>query len=405
MRAEDRSASVARVLSGDLCVGCGLCEGVGDGAFRMETCSRGYARPVQVGAVSDAAEQRIAAACPGLSLDGWPQDADTYWGPARQVVTAFAKDPQVRFEGSSGGALTALATHALVNGLVDGVVHVSASTDHPLGNSVQVSRNVDEIRLGAGSRYAPSSPLDKLDVLLAGDERFVFIGKPCDISALRRLSEIDARVTKVFPYMLSFFCGGIPSRVGSLDILATMGVAVADVVRFRYRGQGWPGLTVAETRDGSSHEMRYEESWGEHLSKRVQFRCKICPDAVGGTADLAAADAWYGGETGYPQFEEQEGRSLLMVRTEAGQALVNGCIDHAELEIAPLDVRQIDLMQPSQANRKRLVAARVAACRSLGQPVPKMANLKLREASREAPFLLKLRNYFGTIRRIILDRR
>ena len=55
--------------------------------------------------------------------------------------------------------------------------------------------------------------------------------------------------------------------------------------------------------------MSYADSWGAHLSKHVQFRCKICPDAVGGVADIACADAWYGGDSGYPQFDEAAGRS------------------------------------------------------------------------------------------------
>src|SRR3546814_12796145 len=94
-----------------------------------------------------------------------------------------------------------------------------------------------------------------------------------------------------------------------------MGLAGAPLSEFRYRGNGWPGQAVARTTDGRAGEMSYERSWGDHLSREVQFRCKICPDAVGGTADIACADAWYGGEGGYPQFEEQDGRSLIMVRS------------------------------------------------------------------------------------------
>ncbi|MFX8820896.1 Coenzyme F420 hydrogenase/dehydrogenase, beta subunit C-terminal domain, partial [Acinetobacter baumannii] len=87
----------------------------------------------------------------------------------------------------------------------------------------------------------------------------------------------------------------------------------------------------------------------------MQFRCKICQDAVGGVADIACADAWYGGESGYPTFEEKDGRSLIIARTNAGQRLIESGQAAAAIKIEVLDVDQIDLMQPSQARRKRLV--------------------------------------------------
>src|SRR3546814_11013092 len=52
--------------------------------------------------------------------------------------------------------------------------------------------------------------------------RFAFVGKPCDISALRELAKSDARVDQQIPLKLSFFCGGIPSHAGADRIIAEM---------------------------------------------------------------------------------------------------------------------------------------------------------------------------------------
>src|SRR3546814_11296669 len=83
-----------------------------------------------------------------------------------------------------------------------------------------------------------------------------------------------------------------------------MGLDPARLARFRYRGNGWPGQARAETVDGQVAEMSYADSWGAHLSKEVQFRCKICPDAIGGVADVACPDAWHGEAEGYPSFDK-----------------------------------------------------------------------------------------------------
>src|SRR3546814_16587829 len=103
--------------------------------------------------------------------------------------------------------------------------------------------------------------------------------------------------------------------------------------------------------------MSYERSWGDHLSREVQFRCKICPDAVGGTADIACADAWYGGEGGYPQFEEQDGRSLIMVRSTVARTFLDKEVSDGRMKVQPLAAEAIILMQPAQDRCKQIGGA------------------------------------------------
>jgi coenzyme F420 hydrogenase subunit beta len=188
-------------------------------------------------------------------------------------------------------------------------------------------------------------------------------------------------------------------------ILTSLGVALKEVRAFRFRGRGWPGNAAAVTEGRGTFEMSYAESWGGHLSKETQFRCKICPDAIGGVADIACADAWYGDDDGYPSFDEQEGRSLIITRTEAGERLVNDALAARVLAAEALDPAEIEKMQPSQARRKRLVLARTAVLPFLFQPRPKMAGLRIWDAAARAPFVELLRNFVGTGRRTLLKRR
>lgn len=401
------SPTVARVVRGELCSGCGLCAGVSGGTIRLGMVAPGYARPHQEGPISRDAEAKIAAACPGARVAPWAEEPepDPYWGPIRNLYTGHAADPAVRHAGSSGGALAALAIEILDMGAAEAILHVHADPDRPTGNVIRLSRTPAEIIEGTGSRYAASSPLAQIDEMLDGGERFAFIGKPCDVSALRLLGDHDPRVKARVPFMLSFFCGGIPSSAGANRIIGAMGLEHERVSAFRYRGNGWPGRAVASTVDGEVRDMSYEESWGGFLSKEVQFRCKICPDAVGGVADIAAADAWYGGESGYPQFDEQPGRSLIVTRTAEGDELLNRAVARERIKVETLPLREIDLMQPSQARRKRLVAARLAACAATGQPRPVTRGLSVLRAASKAGLAETGRNFLGTIRRIVIGRR
>lgn len=402
------SPTVEKVVSGQLCSGCGLCAGVSGGGITMDIDAAGFARPVVLGAPDASAEARIAAACPGARIapwDGSDSPVHPYWGPVATVATGHACNDEIRHLGSSGGMLTALAIHALESGLVDGVIHVAMDKDQPLRTATRLSRSRAEVIAGTGSRYSPSSPLQSIDTWLDSGERYAFIGKPCDVSALRQLARIDARVDRTIVLMMSFFCGGIPSVRGSEAVVRAMGMDPSALSTFRYRGNGWPGKARAESHDGKAAEMRYAECWGDILSKHVQFRCKICPDAVGGVADIACADAWYGGESGYPKFEEQEGRSLVITRTATGMAMLDNAVAAGACVTDSLDIGEVDLMQPSQARRKRLVLARTLACSVAVQPVPVMSGLAIGVAARRAGPVDFIRNFLGTLRRILRSQR
>lgn len=398
------SSTVERVVRAQLCTGCGLCAGVSHGSIVMDA-GTGFNRPVQVAPIDGATEATIAAACPGAVVAAWGEAPHTHpsWGPWFRVATGYATDETARYCGSSGGALTGLAIHALKSGLVDRVVHVAADPANPIGNIVTCSTTEAEIIAGAGSRYAASSPLGGIEQLLSDGGSVAFVGKPCDISALRRLSRTDPRVDRHVRLALAFFCAGVPNQNAARRILSAMEVSPQELVAFRYRGRGWPGTAAAETRDGRTAEMSYAESWGEYLAKEVQFRCKICPDAVGGSADIACADAWYGDDRGYPSFEERDGRSLIVSRTAFGEQFLAEALSAGALRATPLDVGEIDKMQPSQAQRKRLVRARTAALAVLLRPTPRTRGTCVEAAAAKASLREQVRNFLGAIRRALIQ--
>jgi coenzyme F420 hydrogenase subunit beta len=391
--------SVEDVVRSNLCLGCGACANLPE--VTMELNERGFARPSRPQVAQSAPQPELEAICSGYSVE---QDAagrpyDDVWGPILDIWTGNSTDAEVRYRGSSGGVLSQIAIHLIESKAVDFVVHTRADPDEPLGNVTRPSFDREGILAGAGSRYAPSSPLAKLNAYLETGKKFVFIGKPCDVVALRRIARIDPRIDAQVPYMLSFFCAGVPSRFGALAVLKKLEVEAAEVSKFEFRGRGWPGLTRATRLDGSEATMDYNSSWGTVLSRNLQFRCKICPDGTGEFADIVCADAWYG-KDGYPDFEERDGRSMVIVRTESGQALLAELAQKALIELEPLDVGEIKKMQPYQHDRKRAVVARLFAMRLRGRMRPIYRNLKLLKLIRRAsPFWLA-RNMLGTFRRL-----
>lgn len=397
--------SLARVARGHLCAGCGGCALVAPEAVRMQMTPPGFLRPVQIAPASAQADAAIAAICPGLGQEVAAEGRrdDALWGPYLEMQTGHATDPDLRFRASSGGALSALVAHLLARGAIDSAVQVGAG-DPPVANATVLSHDAADVARAAGSRYAPSAPLAGLGPLLEGQGRHAFVGKPCDVAALRALQRIDARARDRFPYLISFFCAGVPSQAGAEAIVAALGVAPDELAAFRYRGQGWPGRATATRHDGSEASMTYMESWGSILSSRVQHRCKICADGTGVAADIVCADAWDADENGYPTFDERPGTSLIVARTETGRALMAEAVAAGALETAPFDPAGLAAIQPGQRRRRRALLARLSGLWLTGRPIPRYRGLRLREAARQNGLRDNAKNALGMVRRVITGR-
>lgn len=372
----------------------------------MARSDDGLLRPRQSAPISPETDRAIAAICPGLGqkVDAQGRTDDVVWGPYVSMQTGWATDPALRHRASSGGALSAVMVHVLASGAVDGIVQTMADPDNPMGNKTVISRDTETVLHSAGSRYAPSAPLADIAPLLEGTERFAFVGKPCDVAALRALEARDPRVAMRFPVMLSFFCAGVPSLEGAAGILKALEVPQAELDLFRYRGQGWPGRATATLKDGTERSMSYFDSWGKILSRHVQHRCKICADGAGAAADVVCADAWKADENGYPLFEEEDGISLVVARTEKGAGILKAAEAAGTLALDGFDLGDLRGIQKGQLWRRRLLASRLDALRLLGKPVPRYAGLQVRAVARLAGRAERLRNFAGMIKRVLRGR-
>ena len=149
------------IVEQGLCIGCGLCQSVaGSDRVRVTKTMTGYLQPVVEGELDHATVDRIYAVCPGTRVEGLPErllEADTkqdnVWGPWRRIVRAWAGEPEVRFEGSTGGVLTALGVYLLESKRVDFILQVKTSTTDPSFGEPVLSFTGANVFEAAGSRY------------------------------------------------------------------------------------------------------------------------------------------------------------------------------------------------------------------------------------------------------------
>lgn len=398
-----------RIAEHGLCIGCGLCQSVaGPDLVRMAKTPEGAERPLIRGALDEATVDRIYDVCPGTRIEGLPEalvdpDAvvDGPWGPYLRIVRAYAADPAVRIKGSTGGVLTALALYLLDSRRAEFILHVAASRTNPTWGERHLSFDRAGVMAAAGSRYGPAAPLLDFREVLDRGRPFAFVGKPCDVAAVRNFARHDERVDELCHFKMVPVCGGFMEPLSMRKFLASLDMTERDLRAFDYRGNGCPGPTRIESRDGRVIEKNYLDMWGEDESAwSLPFRCKVCPDGIGEAADLAASDTWPGGSPTWEGQAEDKGVNGILARTRAGLELMEAAARDGAIVIeGDITARDMDDYQPHQVAKKHAVWARYLGLKTTGQLVPDVRRLRIAELAREAGVAANLREARGTRRR------
>ncbi|MDX1784586.1 MAG: Coenzyme F420 hydrogenase/dehydrogenase, beta subunit C-terminal domain [Roseovarius sp.] len=369
-------ASVREVVENGLCIGCGLCEALGPERWRMTMTPEGRLRPAPLEPELPAADAAILAACPGVIAEATPQGAneDPVWGSYTHMGEAWAGDADIRFRAATGGVLTALGVHLLRSGQAQFILHCGADPSAPMRSRWVLSDTPEEVIANAGSRYGPTDTLAGLTAALDRNQPFAIIAKPCDAGAVRARAKADPRLDTLLVAVLVMVCGGASDLGKSRAVLDEYGLDEDELTLFRYRGYGNPGRTRVETRDGRAFEKTYPEMWGDEAGWRIQTRCKLCPDAIGEAADIAAADIWPGGGP----VGEDAGMNGVITRSPVGQALLQSAVAAGALVLGrDHGPRDYDDFQPHQVAKKHSQAARLRGLVRAGRPVYRHAGLRL----------------------------
>jgi coenzyme F420 hydrogenase subunit beta len=393
LRVPTPAARFNRISECGLCIGCGICQGIAGGdRIRIKVTQDGYQRPVIVGELDRQTVDQIYDVCPGTRVEGLPESlhdehtrTDKVWGRYQRIVLSYASDPEVRFRGSTGGVLTALAMYLIDSAKVEFILHVKASVTHPMSGEKQLSFSPTDVFEAAGSRYGPAAPLLDIKSVLDLDKPFAFIGKPCDIGALRNLARHDSRVDELVKYWLTPVCGGYSPPPATVRFLHSIGIDESQVKSFSYRGYGCPGPTRVETHDGRIVEKNYLDLWGEDETQwSLPFRCKVCPAGIGDSADIAAADTWPGGSPEREGQEKDPGTNAIIARTRAGADLL------VEAERAGfltterhIGTEELSLWQPHQVNKKYAAWARHQGLKTAGELAPETFRLRIETLAKE----------------------
>jgi coenzyme F420 hydrogenase subunit beta len=399
-----RLSALKDVVDWGLCIGCGAC---------YAYCDRGAVSLVKIESIGIQAKVDTKKCgecceclrfCPGCGVNSLEVDRQFNYtplshplvGPAASVYEGCASDPEIRYQASSGGALTAMALYCLEVEKTAFVLHTGMDAATPWENVTVRSFNRDDLLAHAGSRYTPSSPCDSLRLIEQSERPCLFIGRPCDAAAVQQIRKLKPELDKKLRLVLTFFCAGPPCSQGTKDLVASLGMNAGEVLSVRYRGRGWPGRFTVRTRNGEEKSLSYEESWGQLANKHRSMRCHLCPDGLGECADISCGDAW----NRYQQ-NGNPGLSLVLARTDRGAKVITGAIASGFISLKPATVQDVVDAQ-GLVRRRQELHGRLWAMKSLMIPAPTFPGFHLKEAWQSCSHQTKFRTVAGTLRRLIL---
>ena len=391
--------AIGRVIARDACSGCGACVSF-DSGLVMQEDRGGYLRPLRrsAGRQSPGAVALLRRVCPDVSVSANASPGTIpheLFGAHHGVWKAWGIDGEMRRIGSSGGVLRAFSPWHLHSGRTARVVSAAAGSDPR--RSAPVTIPTGEAALdAAGSRYAPVEVLSNPDTYLPGT---TVVGKPCEASAAAAIARVSTSSRAEQPTILSFFCAGTPSSHATRQLLADLGFSDENALdELSYRGDGWPGMFSVRAGERAA-SVDHNTSWGKTLGPSTQWRCKICPDGVGESADIVAADYWRTDERGFPVFTEGLGQSAVIARSSRGLEILMAAQAAGVIYLETISMDSLATVQPLQRNRRRLLAARALGSVVAGRLLPRYRGFSLTRLTLRTP-LAALTVARGTYRRV-----
>lgn len=380
------------------CIGCGLCKSYfGEEKANLSLVAKGFYLP-EFNLSSDEMKE-LSDFCP---VDVSPKISHQTWGDSLRTCLGYSADAVLRNRASSGGVLSALCMYVLQHNLADGIIQLGDSVV-PLNKKSRISRSMEEIAACAGSRYIAAMPLEHVGTFLNENpaEKYVIVGRPCDIRAMRAFVKRHQEYTNRIAFMLSFFCAGTPSINASKRMIAQMGADPEAIEHISYRGNGWPGFATVKDSSGNTYTMPYEDSWGAILGRDIYRGCRFCYDGIGEAADIACGDAWYLDSEGRISFEERPGRNVIFARTEAGEALLKQAEEAGCIICQQFDIADLEKMQPYQYVRKAQLYYKLLAMRTMNRVIPAIDMRALKKYRNCISVKQSVKIYLGTLRRVL----
>lgn len=242
-------------------------------------------------------------------------------GESESVMSfaAKSKSKDIRLSSSSGGVFTHFAESVINNGGIVAGVEMSADMTCAKYALIDDLENIARLR---GSKYIQaetSSVYNEIKTVLESGKQVLFCGTPCHVNALKLFLKKDYENL----ICIDFICHGVPSvklwKIYLQYVESKFGKTVS--VSFRCKKHGWAncGVNFVNNRGKQRYFPKQTDPYMQMFLKNYSLRpsCYECKAKKTRYSDITIADFW-GIRNVLPDFEEEDGASLVIVHTKKG---------------------------------------------------------------------------------------
>jgi len=276
-------------------------------------------------------------------------------GVLQDVISARATDPKVMEVATDGGVVTALLSHMLEAGMIDGAI--VAERTGLFSRKPVIATTREELIQAAGSQFSESSHLGQVGekystyvpVLPVVKEfeprqttRLAVVGTPCQITAVRKMQLLNILPADAICFTVGLFCMqcfGFDNLMGKTFVKKyhivpddILGINVKDDFRLKMKS----GVTI---------HIPFSE-----IEDIARPACLACRNFANDFADISV------GGLGSP-----DGYTTILVRTAMAKRTFAEVVDHGRIEMKALsdsDKRSLVSVVEAVAARKRERAER-----------------------------------------------
>lgn len=325
------------VLDSGLCTACGMCVG-------MCPYIKTIKEKIVIIQSCGLKEGNCYRVCPRTGVDVAELDrfvfgrerADQALGVNRGIYFARACDPATARAGQYGGVVSSLMAFAVGQGLIEGAVMAGGTALNP---EPVLAKTGHKVLSCSGSRYTAVPTLKALNgAAREGVCKAGVVGRPCQVAAVRKGQWIERRDSGPgIPFagvdlVIGLFCFWSlkPDFYGYLEEMA----AGEEILRVDIPLEG---LTVTTARGSEVRPV-------EGIRPYIKDSCHACIDSTSEWADLSVGSTEYD-----PSW------NTLVVRTEAGRALVDRAAERGVIDLKPYPEERLPLLRKAALNKKMRV--------------------------------------------------
>lgn len=272
----------------------------------------------------------------------------------KKVFAARNKNQHILIESSSGGMFTAFADlflagkNAVVCAVYDYERQIPVFQLITSEKERERAQGTKYVQADMGNIYEESVSWLKSNP----EKKIVFFGLGCQTAAFKRFMDVSHMENRVV--LIDLICHGVPSPlVWKKYCESVAGDKKFTYVNFRDKRNGWnhsTGMAWIENEEISIHNYR------KLYSTRCLTResCFFCPYAnMNRISDITIGDFW-GIEKSLPDFQTEQGASLVILHTEQGDHAFSEIMEKIEYaESSVQECLQENLIQPTRYPKNR----------------------------------------------------